>query len=250
MAIMPAKRGLEAKLASLKALRNQPASPDHVPELRKSLADKSNLVAADAAEIIAERLLSELVPDLVAAFDRFMIDPEDSDKLCRGKISVVEALNKLEYEKEEVYRRGIVHVQMEPVWGGTEDTAPPLRANCAFGLVRLNAHGIVLLLTDLLNDREKVARHGAAQALGALSSPAVIPLLRFKALVGDKEPEVTGECLSSLMSIDADASLPFVKRFLDSDDEAVQEGAAFALGETRKPKALAILKDQWNKPRI
>jgi HEAT repeat protein len=247
---MPKPRSLEAKLARLKALRLEPFSVESVTELRAAVNDKSNLVVADAAEIIGERLLKELEPELIAAFDRFLIDPEETDKLCAAKLAILETLNKLEYEGEDIYRTAIHHVQMEPRWGGSEDTATALRGTAAFGLVRLHCRDIVLLLVELLNDPEKVARAAAATALGALGTPACIPLLRFKALIGDKKPEVIAECLSALMTTAPVESLEFVAQFLNSTDEAIQEGAAFALAESRRPEALEILKQHWNKHRV
>ena len=50
------------------------------------------LVVADAAQIVGERALSELAPELIAAFDVFMDEPEETDKRCRAKIAIVEAL--------------------------------------------------------------------------------------------------------------------------------------------------------------
>jgi len=242
---MPKPRGLEAKLSRLKALRHEPHAVEHVAELRTMLADKSNLVVADAAEVVGERLLKELESNLVAAFHRFMIEPEETDKLCAAKLAIIETLNKLEYDNEAIYRAAIQHVQLEPRWGGTEDTAAALRGTAAFGLVRLHCRDVVWLLVELLNDPEKVARSAAATALGALGNPASMPLLRFKALVGDKEPEVVGECLTALMTAASIESLEFVGKFLKSSDEAIQEGAAFALAESRRPEALELLKQHW-----
>ncbi|MBL8797437.1 MAG: HEAT repeat domain-containing protein [Planctomycetia bacterium] len=246
---MAKARGLDARLERLRALRQEPASPEHVAELRKALADKSNLVAAEAAEIVGARLLAELTPDLVAAFDRFMVDPAETDKLCRAKLAIVETLNKLEYDQEAIFLTAIRHVQMEPRWGTSEDAAADLRGSAAFGLVRLNYRDVVLLLVDLLLDREKVARMAAAQALGETRAPAAIPLLRYKARLGDKDSEVTAECLAALMVAAPVESLPFVTRFLNSADEALQQGAAFALAESRRADALAVLKDHYAKAR-
>src|SRR5262245_10305403 len=239
---MSKSRGLEAKLSRLKALRHEPHAVEHVAELRTMLADKSNLVVADAAGIIGERLLKELESNLVAAFGRFMIEPEETDKLCAAKLAILETLNKLEYENEEIYRTAIHHVQMEPRWGGSEDTAAALRGTAAFGLVRLHCRDVLFLLVELLNDPEKVARSAAATALGATGTLASNALLRFKALVGDKEPEVVAECLTALMSAAPTESLEFVGKFLESPDEAIQEAAAFSLAESRRPETLDLLK--------
>jgi len=238
---MAKARGLETKLARLRAIGKEDATPGHIAELKSFLGDKSNLVAAEAAEIIGKRMLSNLAPDLVAAFGRFMIDPVETDTLCRAKIAIVEALNKLEYDEAEVFLTGFRHVQREPRWGGSDDTAAPLRGNSAFGLVRIRHRGVVLLLSELLADPEKIARQHAAQALGAVGSEAAIVLLRFKAKTGDKEPEVIGDCLTALMTAEPTESLAFVARFLDSQREGVAEGAALALAESRRLEAFEIL---------
>jgi HEAT repeat protein len=246
---MAKSRGVDAKLNRLRALRRETPIPEHLAELRKALGDTSNLVVADAAEIVGSRILPELAPDLVAAFDRFMVEPAETDKLCRAKTALVEALNKIEYEKEDVFLAGIHHVQMEPRWGGEEDSAARLRGSAALALVRINYRDVVLLLADLLADPEKVTRVAAAQALGESRAPSALPLLRFKARLGDEDPDVTAECLTALMSAAPKESLPFVAQFLDSPDEAIQQGAAFALAESRRPDALDILMQHWPKAR-
>ncbi len=43
--------------------------------MKKSLGDRSNLVVAAASAIVGENALIELVPELEAAFDRFLVDP-------------------------------------------------------------------------------------------------------------------------------------------------------------------------------
>lgn len=238
---MPKPRQTETKLKRLQALRHEPQSPVHLAELRQAVDDRSNLVAAEAVEIIGERLLTDLVPELAAAFDRFMIDAEETDKLCRAKIAIVEAINKLEVDNEELFLRGVVHVQMEPRWGGSDDTAGPLRGQCAFGLVRTNHRDLLNILADLLADADKSARSMAAQALAESRRSGAISMLRLKARIGDKEPDVVAECLSALMSADAKESLRFVAGFLAAGPLTTQEAAALALGESRQPEALDIL---------
>jgi HEAT repeats len=242
---MAKARGVEAKLTRLRDLRQGAVAAEQLAELRRALGDASNLVAAAAAEIAGARLLADLAPDLVAAFNRFLIDPAETDKLCRAKLAIVEALNQIEYEQEDVFLTGIRHVQMEPRWGGEEDSAARLRGAAAFGLVRMNYSGIVLLLADLLADPEKAARLAAAQALGETRAPAAVPLLRFKARTGDEDPAVTAECLTALLTAAPKESLSFVTEFLHAPDDAVAEGAALALGESRRPEALDVLTGYW-----
>lgn len=242
---MAKARGLEMKLARLRAIRQEDATPEHHAELRSLLADKSNFAVAEAAEIAGERQLITLAPDLVAAFQRFLIDPAETDKLCRAKLTIIEALNKLEYDDDEIFLTGFRHVQLEAAWGKPEDTAGPLRGASAFGLVRIHYRGVAFLLAELLADPEKVARQNAAQALGALGSEAAIVLLRFKAQAGDKEPEVIGDCLTALMTAEPKESLAFVGEFLKSRGEGIAEGAALAIAESRTLEALEILKGHW-----
>jgi HEAT repeat protein len=181
--LMGKKRALDAKLARLGSLGKEPISPASVAELRKFLTDASNFVVAEAAAIVGNAKLAELAPDLVAAFDRLMIDPEERDKQCRAKTNIVEALNKLDHDEPDVFLRGIRHVQHEPVWGGTQDTAAALRGDCAFALVRLNHRDAIALLIDLFVDPEKVTRVAAVQAMEGVGSVAAVPLLRLKARV-------------------------------------------------------------------
>jgi len=236
------KRGIEAKLARLAALSKEPVSVATSDELRTYLADTSNFVVAEAAAIVGKAKLAELGPDLTAAFDRFMVDAEDSDKQCRAKFAIAEALNQIEFDKPEAFLRGIRHFQFEPVWGKSVDTAGHLRGASAFGLVRLHHRDVLALVVDLLADPEMVARVAAVQALEGIGSVAAVPLLRLKARLGDQEPEVTCECLSVLLRMEPEA-VAFVAEFLREGDEAVQEGGALALGETRRPGAFDVLRD-------
>jgi HEAT repeat protein len=122
-----------------------------------------------------------------------------------------------------------------------------LRAYCAFGLVRIGHPGVVLLLTDLLLDSDDTARAGAARALGGTGSASAVPLLRFKVRSGDRREYVIGECFTSLLTLSFDESLPFVAQYLNDSLSTLQETAVFALAETRRPEALAVLKDYWPK---
>src|SRR5207244_9099657 len=132
------------------------------------------------------------------------------DKMCRAKAAIAEALNLLEYTGEDVFWRGARHVQPEPVWGGTQDTAAGLRVTCAFALVRNRAQGVMPFLVDLLADPEKPARVGAAQALAYAETEAAGLLLRLKARLGDKEPEVLSECFNGVLKLSPAGGVAFV----------------------------------------
>jgi HEAT repeat protein len=237
-------RGSDAKLARLHAMCKEPVTPETTLELRGYLADASSVIVAEAVKVVKDQAVAELVGDLVAAFDRLMIDPEESDKGCRAKIEIVNALNQLEYAKPDVFLRGLTHVQ-DPRFGSPgQDAAGALRAGCAFGLVRIDHPGVVLLLTDLLLDSDNTARAGAARALGGTGALA-IPLLRYKVRIGDPLADVIGECFGSLLSLSFEESLPFVAGYVRGYDSELQGTAMFALAETRRPVALAVLKEYW-----
>src|SRR4051795_4084066 len=125
---MATRASLDDKLAALRELRGQALRPEQRSELRKRIGDRSNLVVAAAAAIAGENTLVELAEDLEAAFDRFLVNPLKDDKLCRAKLAIVLALDKMEHQAGGLSLKAGGPVQLEPVWGGTEDSAPPLRA--------------------------------------------------------------------------------------------------------------------------
>jgi len=235
-------RSADAKLARLRQLRTEPPSPQLAEELGRALRDSSNVVAAEAAEMAGEARLLDLVPILVEAFDRFLDDGERTDKLCRAKIAVVEALNKMDFTDEEFFLRAVRTVQPEPVWGGSRDTAVPVRVASAFGLVRVRHRGVLPLLIDMLAESDKAERAGAAQALAYDGTEAAGLLLRLKARLGDAEPEVLSECFSGILELMPEAGVAFVAEFLRGADEAVREAALLALGSSRRPAAFPVLK--------
>jgi HEAT repeat protein len=184
-------------------------------------------------------------PDLIAAFDRFMVDPVKTDKGCAAKIAVVKALLAAQCDEDGIFRTGIRHVQLEPTWGGRADTAAPLRALSALGLVQAGSPDAMNELAVLLADAETDARIGAAHAL-AHCGPAAAPLLRFKVLTGDAEPAVLAECLNGLMTLAPSASFGFVAGFVDARFPSLYEHAALAISESRLPEVFGLLKEKWS----
>lgn len=233
---------LEEQLDRLAELRGQPPSPEGLAEAAKCLASKMNLVAAKAARIAGEWQADGLTPELVAAFDRFMVKPAATDKRCAAKIEILKALCKLEYSSPSVFRRAIGHVQLEPTWGGSVDTAAEVRALGAMGLAQTDYPEALEEIVPLLLDPERDARIGALRAIAASGLPGGVLLLRLKALSGD-QPEVLGECFAALLRAEPARSLEFVAKFLDHRDEAVAEAAALALGDSRLESAFAVLRD-------
>lgn len=104
----------EVQLAELRELREAPKSPALSKELQKHLSGKTNLVVAKAAQIAGRVGEDGLAADLVRAFGRFMINPAQTDKGCIAKTEIVKALCALECEPEELFLKGVRHVQLEP----------------------------------------------------------------------------------------------------------------------------------------
>lgn len=244
---MAARESLDDKLAALRALRGQSIGPEQVLELRRRIGDKSNLIVAAAAVIAGENTLVELAKDLEAAFDRFLVNPLRDDKLCRAKIAIVQALDKMEHPRTEVFHKAARHVQLEPVWGATEDSAPPLRAGGVIALARTEGSSSLPLLVDVLADPSKEVRAAAAIAIGAVGTESACLVLRLKARVGDSDPDVLSECLLALLAIDSKEYFPIVSEFLDPTDADKCEAAALALGKSRLAEALEPLKECLHK---
>jgi len=244
---MGKRLSVDEKLSSIRRLRGQLPCPQVTDELLSGLRDKSNLVVAAAAAIVGDHKHALLAAELATAFDRFLVDPTKTDKLCRAKIAIVQSLDKLEHDQPEVFLRASTHVQLEPVWGGNEDTAAPLRAAAILALARIDYHELLPLLVDSLADPQKEVRCAAAQALGYHGTPSATLLLRLKARMGDNEPDVISECLSGLLTCAPKENLPLVSEFLDSGNMASREAAVLALGRSRLPEAFDLLKACWER---
>jgi hypothetical protein len=246
---VPRRDPLREALARLSEVRKNPSSPVSLAELRRVLARESSHAVAKAASIAGEAGLEGLVPDLAAAFHRFLGRPARADPGCAAKTAVVEAFLRLDHQDEDVFLRGIRHVQEEPALGGRVDTAADLRGACALGLARTSRGDVLVELAELLADPEPSARVHAARAVGDHGRAAGIPLLRHKVRAGDAEPRVITECLVALLHLDPPGSLPFVSGLLDPEAERHArddtEAAAAALGESRLAEAFPVLRD-WH----
>ncbi len=206
------KQAFEKKIEALEALRSA-SDPAAVPgELRKALRDRNNYLVSKAAELASDLKQDDLIPELITAFDRFMTDPVKSDPQCWAKNAIAKALKNLGHRDAPVFLRGIAHVQPEPVWGGQADSAGTLRGTCALALVdcRLDELEILTHLTDRLADKEMPVRVDAALAIAQFARPEGVLPLRLKAWLGDDEPEVIGQCFTSLMALDSRAALGLI----------------------------------------
>jgi HEAT repeat protein len=213
--------------------------------LAKALAAKSNQVVAKAARIAGDSHWVELTGELAKTFGRFFQPGAVLDKGCVALIAIARALFNLDYDEPELYLSGMHHVQMEPVWGGSVDTAAELRAVCAMGLAGARCPDKLRELVRLLVDKEWQARAGAARAIATVGSEAASLLLRFKALSGDQEPEVLSDCFAGLLAIEGAEGVRLVAELAGSKNEVVREAAFLSLGASRRPDAV-----EWMKARF
>ena len=239
------KQAFDAKIAALEDLRAS-GEAAAVP-LRKALGDRNNYLVSKAATVAGGLFLSVLNPDLLAAFDRALLDPK-TDPQCWAKNAIAKALKDLGHRDAEVFVKGLRHIQMEPVWGGQVDTAATLRGTCVLALIDCQLDDLNMLthLAEALADPEKTVRVDAAVALSRAGIPEAAPLLRFKALSGDPESEVIGQCLYSLLQMAPRDSVAFAERFLTPDHaDDIRAEAASALAQSHEPAAVDELKKMW-----
>jgi hypothetical protein len=247
---MAKSKKVDESIALLNSVRSAPQSAESIAILRQLLAGKPASAVASAARLIGDEDLRDLVPDLVAAFPRFLEEAIASDPGCFAKFRIAEALYRLEIPSEGVFLAGIRHVQVEPGWDGGDDTACGLRNVSALGLVKSGYGDMMLELADLLADPEPTVRSGAVRAIAYSGRVEAVPLLRYKLRIGDGEIDVMADCFAGLLEIDPKNSLGLVASFLENPSLtqlAIAEMAALAIGEAKLAGSLPILEKFWHR---
>lgn len=240
-----ARHRFEDRLAAIAALRERDVDDDLRRELGKALGSKEGMLAAKAAEVVAERVVDGLEAELRSAFDRFADAPAAKDKGCRAKLACLEALRRGGCDDWTLYRRASAIMQMEPVYGGQVDTADELRAVAALGLVESRDPEALVRLAGLLADAEPAARCGAARALaGSGRADAAVALLRLRVSLGETHPEVLAACFEAMLAADPGA-LEHVAGELAGDDDERVEAALMGIAQSRAEGALAVLQEAW-----
>jgi hypothetical protein len=243
-----ANRKFEEQLEQIRMLRKANPDAGTVAILRKALADRANLVIAEAARAAGEIHAAELIPDLLTAYSRLFEDPVKMDPKCWGKNAIIKALTTMDYSESPPYLRGSTHVQMEPVWGKVEDAAGPLRANCILALPQcsdLQRFEVFRRLVDSLMDPLDPVRLEAVRTIEQMNGDEASLLLRLKARCGDVRPAVTGCAFDAILHLEPEKGLDFVAGFLNSTDAEVRDEAALAMGLWRHPRAIEILIAAW-----
>lgn len=241
-------RGFDRELAELESLAASLKSGKAIDEdvtkyLRKTLAHRNNFLVSKAARLVAETELFALLPDVLAAYDRFFLDAEKTDPQCWAKNALAKTLVKLEHRQKDAYLRGLRHHQMEGAWGWSTDTAGALRCACTHALVDcpgISDADLLTILLEPLTDTDKTVRIEAARAIGQVGGVSAALLLRLRALLGSDEPEVLGAVYSALLGVEGQQAVALVAAALKEGDDLAAE-AAFALADLRSPEALAAL---------
>ncbi len=215
--------------------------------IRKGLHHRTTIVVSQAAQVTAHFNWLDGVPLLVKTYERLLKNPTQSDPGCLGKRGIVEALRKMEVSEKDVFLHGIRYQQFEPMWGGVEDRAAGLRAECALALAKLHPSDALIPIADVLADPEIEARRGAAIALSSGFSLCALPLLRVRALSGETDASVLEIIFQALLDLapgyQSDESVAFVGRFLEGETEEISAVAALALGTSRCPEAFDRLRN-------
>ena len=241
---------IDAKLARLKVIALEPVDEIVAKELSSMIAGVNIYVAAQAAKVAADRAVRSLAPLMGEALKKALDKPAKDDKGCLGKTKMAEALNALDFFDEELFLRGVRHVQKEPSYGGDVDTAANLRCQCAMGLVRSGKPADVLrILADMLFEAEPTPRDVAAKNLGfAMMSDAAEMLLRAKVHAGDTHFEVIESCFAGLLNIAPNRYHEFVGEYVTGSNNDLASAAAMALAMSRdKARASAFLLECYGK---
>lgn len=242
-----ARRDVQRELENMYAVRTA-APEERTAILRAALRDKVNVIVARAAALSAECLETELMPDLVQAFERMFRDPVKMDAQCWGKTALARALKDLGHAEGATFLRGSAYVQMEPVWGGATDTASTVRGTCALALAQcsdLPREEILRHLVDTCTDAVPAVRSDGVRGLLQMGGDDGALLLRLKARAGDEDAQVVGQALEGVLQLEGDAAVPWAAGFLDAKEEAVSDEAALALGASRLPGAVQFLAARW-----
>lgn len=238
---MPNDKQLNARL---RAIENDPQSPDIEVTLSAALESSNNRLVGRAAALVGKQNLEQFERELRDAYDRFLLDPLKTDPGCEAKTPLCEALRLIDHDDTDFFLANIHYHQYEPIFGGDTDTAVTIRATCGFALIQLNDSRAMSELVDLLGDPEKTARAGAARAIAHGGGQTSELLLRLKIDLGDSEPEVLGECFAGLLRLNPESGIARIAKFLTHHNEDVCCEAALALGESRSADAFPPLRAQ------
>jgi len=94
------QRGFDAELAALEGLSDAMKSGaaldgSAVEQLRNALHNRNNFLVSKAAKLVADAEVAALLPEVLAAYERFFVDAAKTDPKCWAKEALAKALVKL-----------------------------------------------------------------------------------------------------------------------------------------------------------
>lgn len=232
---------LEEQLEVLRAIRSAPQEHDLDRELIPFLRAKTSVLIRRAAIVAEENNRTDLGPELIKAFQWLKAEGLKRDRGCEAMLAIVRALITIDHPATDLFFEAAGYVQMEGSFGPPVDAAAPVRGAAVQGLARAGHPDAMYQVIDLLHDPWPPARVGAVRALSDSGRLEAECLLRMQALQGDREADVTSECMFALMRVAPERSAAFVGRFLKHPSEDVASGAALALGDSRHEAAFRVL---------
>jgi HEAT repeat protein len=247
---MAKRPSLDQLYDALSVVRRDPTAAAAREAMLKGLGSGAAVIIEKGANLIAELGLRGYASELGAAFERLMTG---SDPGCGAKTAIAKALLDTDAgrEAEPVYLRGVRHHQFDgpPLYGKATDTAGPLRGYSGLGLLSIRHRDALIELADLLADSEPAARIAAARGLASTGREEATALLRLRLRVGDAAPDVVGESLTGLLRLDPDRSLALAEQLLGHEAGEFRDAVAYALGDSRLPAALPVLRRAFDRER-
>jgi len=235
------RTSLEEELCELRSLTVGPWTSEFGERLREALSSPRSHVVARAAKIVRERALEGFGPLLVAAFHRFLKDPQKTDPGCDAKLAILEALDVIAHPDPDPFLVAARLVQKQPSWGLPVDTAAPSRARAILALANMGYRDILLLAAELLADPEAPVRQASAEALAHCGDRAAAGLLLLMSYRQEEDPVVQTSYLCGILTLAPDWGMPRLRTLLFGEDPTLRELAAIALGQSGVPEAVDLL---------
>jgi HEAT repeat protein len=234
---------VDVEAQTVRALDADPHAAATAEKLRRALGHSHWMVVTAAAELIARHELGGFERELEAVWQRFAQNGAKVDPGCRAKDAALTALDRLEIMDPEPFLVAARYRQLEPVMGGSVDTAGAVRQRALYGLYRTLHPHAALYAGELLADASADVRAGVIHAIEHYGDPASAALLAHKLRAGDEDPNVAAACGAALLAVAFDFALAIFVEWLRSPDAARRETAALALGQSRRPDAITALLD-------
>ena len=241
MAARVRRSSFDAELEALREVRAEPRCEAARGVLRRALGHASWLVVSEAAKLIGEHELEGFGAELVAVWPRFAEEGKKRDPGCRAKEAALTALDRTGHVDPDPFLGAIRYRQLEPVLGGTVDTATGVRLRALSALWRLFHPDAPLYAGELMADPDAGLRAGVARAIGDQGDRGSAALLVHKLRAGDEDAVVLAECASSLLAVAHDFGAALLGSLLEGRDELRREAAALALGQSKDPADVSCL---------